>query len=102
MRILSKHQRKGEDGFIDYVAFLESLAPQKAKEIISVGVLEDPVYIKWIMANMITFDYVASMGDDDIEIVARTLNSPTKTFLYALYKTRYEDLFLKMLERKTS
>ncbi len=94
MRILSKHQKKGIEGFMKYVTFLESTAPEKVKEIISAGVLEDPVYLKWVMANMINFDYVMTLEEDDISMLAKSINNPIKTFVYAFYKNKNEDTFI--------
>ena len=94
MRVLSKHQKKGEEGFKNYVKTLETTPLDKAKEIISVGVLEDPVYLKWAMANMMSIDYIMSIREDYVVKVCNALVNPIKTLVFAFYKSPIEEKFI--------
>ena len=101
MLILTKHKKKGLEGFQKYVEFLETTPPNKARDIIAVALLEDPVYMKWVMENMISFEYILNLDTDELEKIYSILPSPAPTFVYALYKFSDENKIIEKLIHKT-
>ncbi len=65
--MLSRHKKKGYDGFKYFVGFLETLSSEKRREIVEDAILEDPVYMIWILKNMINMNYLSSMDSKSIE-----------------------------------
>ncbi len=95
MNILTKHKKNGHEGFIKFVNFLEIAPEQKAKDILSMALLEDPVYMKWVMANLMTFDFIKTLTEKDLSVLLNQLTNPIQTFLYALYKSSFETTVLE-------
>ena len=71
MYVLTKHKKKGEEGFKLFVQSLETTGPTKLKTIVEVSLLEDPLYMKWIMPNMMTWEYIMKYEEDHIQRLRR-------------------------------
>ncbi len=56
MDILSKHKKNNSEGFKNFVVHLEAMHIQTRKNIIQTSLLEDPVYMHWILKNIVTFN----------------------------------------------
>ena len=67
--VLGRHKKKGYEGFAYFVKFIECLAPAKQKDFLENGMLEDPIYIGWVMKNMMKIDFLFELSSDDIEKV---------------------------------
>lgn len=65
--MLSRHKKKGFEGFKYFACFLETLSLRKRKDIIESAILEDPVYMTWIFKNMITLDYLLHFDSKEVE-----------------------------------
>src|SRR3989339_1150598 len=95
MNILTKHKKNGLEGLKKFVQFLEIAPEQKARDILSMALLEDPVYMKWVMANMISFDFIKTLDGKELEKIYLQLANPIPTFVYALYKSEMEASILE-------
>lgn len=95
MNVLTKHKKKGEEGFKRFIRNLETTPSAKLKNILEVCILEDPVYMKWILPNMIKFEYIMILNDIQIEQIYNSIANPAKTFVLAFWETEWQEDFEK-------
>lgn len=94
MQTLKKHKKKGEEGFKNFIYFLEE-APQSTKNnIIFIALLEDPVYMQYILKNLQTFDRMTLLDSNEIITLIQSLPNPIQTFVYALSGEQIEERFI--------
>jgi hypothetical protein len=67
--MLERIKRKQMDGFKDFVQNLEITAGVARQQIFTTGVLEDPLYMSWIMKNLKTFDDFINLPSGEIDSV---------------------------------
>lgn len=66
MGMLERIKKKQINGFKDFVQNLEITAGTTKHHIFTTGVLEDPVYMSWVMKNLKTFEDFLKLPGDDI------------------------------------
>ncbi|MBL6989473.1 MAG: hypothetical protein ISR65_06830 [Bacteriovoracaceae bacterium] len=91
MELLKRHKKRGIEGFKDYVCFLEETPNEKVKDMIALGLLEDPVYMTWIVKNLVDYTYLSKLSSDDIYKIWGQLPNPVMIFVYALFKSPVEE-----------
>lgn len=69
MGMLDRIKRRQIDGFKDFVINMETTGGSTRGQIFTAGVLEDPIYMNWVMKNIKTFDDFLQISSDDIEKV---------------------------------
>lgn len=69
MGMLERIKKKQIDGFKDFVQNLEITAGSTKHQIFTTGVLDDPVYMSWVMKNLKTFEDFMKLPTEDIEEV---------------------------------
>lgn len=94
MKILDKYKKHFDLGFKDFVLKLDLLPPKIVKEMVSNGILEDPVYLQWAMENKHHFDYFIKLDKEDVLKVYRALSNPGILFLRALKGHAEESNFI--------
>ncbi len=94
MIILSKHKRKGKNGFIKFIRFLETISPLKVKNIVSMALLEDPVYMQAILHNIRNFQYINDLSKQEIETLINSLTNSVTTLVFALHHEPFEQEFI--------
>lgn len=94
MQILNKYKKHFDKGFKDFVMNLDLLPTKVAKEIISNGLLEDPVYLKWALENKLSFDYFLKLNKENVLKVFRSLSNSCPIFLRALKGHPEENSFI--------
>lgn len=67
--MLDRIKRRQFDGFKEFVINMETTGGQKRGQIFTAGVLEDPVYMGWVMKNLRTFEDFLQLDSDDIDSV---------------------------------
>ncbi len=72
MGMLDRIKRKQFDGFKDFVQSMEMTEGMKRQHIFITGVLEDPVYMMYVMKNLKTFKDFLELPSDEIEAVLDT------------------------------
>jgi hypothetical protein len=96
MYTLTKHKKLGVKGFKTFVKNLELFPEHTVSTMTSIGMLEDPVYMKWALKNKIRFDNFLSL---DYESVLKVLDKmkPTsiQSLVFAMKGHEEEDNFLK-------
>jgi len=97
MNILTKHKKKGEDGFKKFICNLETSSEAKQKEILEVAFLEDPVYVSAILPNLISADFITKLSKPEVIKVYNNLSNPIKMFLYAFLNTPSEKILVNEL-----
>ena len=95
MAILSKHKRNGADGFKRFVQNLEDNHGKIFENIVQMALLEDPLYMKWIIPNMISYEYIMKYNDDHVTQVAKQINNAAKVFVVSFYGTKIENKFVE-------
>ncbi len=97
MEILTKHKKKEVIGFKSFVRFLETTTRDKTAPIIEQCMLEDPVYMKWILKNKKDFSYILSFDSEELVLLYQTLKNPIQTLVLAFFNSPFEDEFLNTL-----
>ncbi|OFZ47558.1 MAG: hypothetical protein A2381_10230 [Bdellovibrionales bacterium RIFOXYB1_FULL_37_110] len=97
MNILTKHKKKGEDGFKKFICNLETSTEAKQKEILEVAFLEDPVYISAVIPNLISAEFITKLSRQEVLKVYNNLSNPIKMFLYAFLNTPTEKILVNEL-----
>jgi hypothetical protein len=69
MGMLERIKKKQEAGFKEFVINMETTGAQSRGQIFTAGVLEDPVYMGWVMKNIRTFDDFLQLPSDEIDLV---------------------------------
>lgn len=69
MGMLDRIKKKQIAGFKDFVISMETSGAQTRGQIFTAGVLEDPVYMSFVMKNIKTFDDFLKIDSDEIDSV---------------------------------
>ena len=69
MGMLERIKKKQLEGFREFVISLETTSIQSRGQIFTSGVLEDPMYMSWVMKNIRTFEDFMKLPPDEIEKV---------------------------------
>lgn len=85
MGMLDRIKRKQFDGFKDFVQNMELTEGVKRQHIFMTGVLEDPVYMMYVMKNLKTFKDFLELPSDEIEAVLDTQEQMMMIFAKSLY-----------------
>ncbi len=96
MYTLTKHKKLGLKGFKTFVKNLELFPEETVKTIISVGLLEDPVYIKWALKNKVGFHYFLKLDYESVlKVISKLGRSGLQLIVFAIKDHELEDEFLK-------
>ncbi len=87
MGMLSRIKRKELEGFKEFVTNLETTTEARRKEIIQVAVLEDPIYMSWVIKNITTAEEVVKLSSDQIEKIINNLPSGLLVMAKAFFNT---------------
>jgi hypothetical protein len=69
MGILDRIKKRQIDGFKEFVINMETTGSQSRAQIFTAGVLEDPIFMSYVMKNIRTFDDFLQLDSDDIDMV---------------------------------
>jgi len=67
--MLDRIKKRQNDGFKEFVINMETTASVTRAQIFTAGVLEDPVFMSYVMKNIRTFDDFMNLDSDDIDTV---------------------------------
>lgn len=67
--MLDRIKKKQFQGFKEFVQSMEITAMPTRQQIFITGVLEDPVFMSWVMKNIKTFDDVMKLPGDDLDAI---------------------------------
>lgn len=71
MGMLGRIKKKQLDGFKEFVINMETTGAQARQHIFITGILEDPVFITYVMKNIKTFDDFLNLPSDEIDTVLK-------------------------------
>jgi len=92
MAMLERIKKKQWDGFKDFVESLESSTAQARQFIMLNGVLEDPLFMRWVMKNVQGFGDFLSLSSDQIEDVLRSGEAMVSVLAKALPVANVDEL----------
>lgn len=92
MAMLDRIKRGQLDGFKEFVLSMEITASSVRQNIFVNGVLEDPVYMDWVMKNLKTFDDFLTLPSDDITTVLASGNQIMSVFAKAVWGSSQETI----------
>jgi hypothetical protein len=72
MGMLDRIKKRQIDGFKEFVINMETTGAQTRGQIFTAGVLEDPIFMSYVMKNIRTFDDFLQINSDDIDTVLTT------------------------------
>jgi hypothetical protein len=96
MGILDRIKKKQNEGFREFVINMESSSGANRAQIFTAGVLEDPVFMSYVMKNLRTFEDFIKLGPDEIELVLKHQDQLIPLFARSIYGSPPE--FFKELE----
>jgi hypothetical protein len=97
MYTLRKHKKRGAEGFKDFVRNLESFPAATVKEMLQLGLIEDPVYLKWAMENRISFQYMINLDPEHIMMIYRKVPNSLQVLVMALKNSPDEQSLMAKL-----
>jgi hypothetical protein len=95
MAMLERIKKKQWEGFKDFVESLESSTAQHRQFIMLNGVLEDPLFMRWVMKNLKTFPDLLALSSDQIEDILRSNESMVSVLAKALPVASVDELQTK-------
>lgn len=96
--MLDRIKRRQIDGFKDFVINMETTGGHTRGQIFTAGVLEDPIYMDWVMRNIKTFNDFLQISSDDIEKVLTSHDQILPLFAKCVFDFPQE----KLLELETT
>lgn len=94
MEVLKKYKKNQEAGFKDFVMNLDLKSSKVVKELLTNGLLEDPVYLKWALENKLGFDSLFKMEREDIQKVIQQIPNSRLLLMYSLKNHQEEMNFM--------
>lgn len=85
MGILERIKKRQIDGFKEFVQNMETTGAQKRVPIFTAGILEDPVFMSWVMKNIRTFDDIFTLNSDDLDIVLKSSDQIISVFAKCMH-----------------
>lgn len=84
MGMLERIKKKQLEGFREFVINLETTSLASRGQIFTSGVLEDPMYMSWVMKNIRTFEDFMRLPGDEIERVLSSQENIINVFVRAI------------------
>lgn len=81
MGMLERIRKKQLEGFREFVISLETTSIASRGQIFTSGVLEDPMYMSWVMKNIRTFEDFMKLPADEIEKVLTSQENIINVFV---------------------
>jgi hypothetical protein len=98
MGILDRRKKKGIAGFKSYVENLELTPQNKIRDILRVSLLDDPVYTKWAVKNIITLNTFLKLSDEIVNHVIGSIPGSYTVLTKAFFKSgKLEENLLEKL-----
>lgn len=94
MGMLDRIKKKQLIGFKEFVQNMETTAGPKRIHIFMTGVLEDPIYMNWVMKNIKNFSNVLTLPSEEIEAVLMLQEQMISLFAKAIKKEEVDPLEL--------
>lgn len=69
MGMLDRIKKRHFEGFKEFVLNMETTGPVKRQQILMAGILEDPIFMSYVMKNVKTFDDFLNLPTDEIDTV---------------------------------
>jgi hypothetical protein len=85
MGMLDRIKKRHLDGFKDFVQSMETSSGAHRVQIFTAGLLEDPVYMSYVMKNIRTFDDFFKLSSDEIDSVLSTQDQMLTLFAKSLW-----------------
>lgn len=92
MGMLDRIKKRQLDGFKEFVQNMEITGSHARVPIFTAGILEDPIFMSWVMKNIKTFDDFLKLSGDDIEAVLKSQDQLIGVFAKAMSGAAEEEL----------
>jgi hypothetical protein len=85
MGMLDRIKKRQIEGFKEFVINMETTGVATRVQIFTAGVLEDPVFMSYVMKNIRTFDDFLTMDSDDIDSVLTSQDQTMTLFAKCMF-----------------
>lgn len=92
MGMLDRIKKKQFEGLKEFVQSMEITAPSKRGQIFTAGVLEDPIFMGWVMKNIKTFNEVLNLPSAELRQVVMNQAQTFSVFVKAISKLSPEKM----------
>jgi hypothetical protein len=83
--MLDRIKKKQADGFKEFVSSMETTGSPMRGQILTAGLMEDPLYMTYVMKNLKTFDDFLQLSSDDILKVITSQNQMVGLFAKCIF-----------------
>lgn len=90
--MLDRIKKKQNEGFKEFVISMETTSGITRGQIFTAGVLEDPVFMSYVMKNIRTFDDFIKLDSDDIDTVLSSQEQIMGLFAKCLFGAPQEQI----------
>lgn len=105
MSMLDRIKKRQLDGLKDFVESIEVTGALQRQQIVMNGILEDPIFMRWVTRNVRTFDDFLKLSSDEIDLVVRASDAMLSVIAKALPVLgpddvqKYEECFPRVLRK---
>jgi hypothetical protein len=90
--MLDRIKKRQFDGFKEFVQSMEITASASRQQIIMTGILEDPIFMTFVIKNLKTFNDFLKLSSDDITAVLRTKDQMLGLFAKSVHGKTPEEM----------
>lgn len=91
--MLDRIKKKQIEGFKEFVINMETAAIDKRVQIFTAGVLEDPVFMNYVMKNIKTFQDLLNLRSEDLDKIVLSQEQILTLFAKSLHSSRELESF---------
>ena len=95
MGILDRIKKKEYKGFKEFVGNLDSSPGFKRNEIMALGMIEDPIYMSWVVKNILTMDKFSKLSGDFFDTITKNNDTYIDVIAQSIHGTKYLDVFFE-------
>ena len=90
--MLDRIKKRQFEGFKEFVLNMETTSATSRQQILMAGILEDPVFMTYVMKNVRTFDDFLTLPSDEIDLVLRSQEQIMGVFAKCLHGTENDTI----------
>lgn len=92
MSMLERIKKRQWDGLKDFVESIEVTGATQRQQIMMNGILEDPIFMRWVTRNVRSFDDFLNLSSDEVDKVVRASDAMLTVIAKALPVADEEEL----------
>ena len=95
MGILDRIKKKEYKGFKEFVGNLDSSPGFKRNEIMALGMTEDPIYMSWVVKNILTMEKLSQLNGDFFDTITKNSETYIDVIAQSIHGTKHLGVFFE-------